>query len=78
MEFEADYVIVGGGIAGLALGVVLADDGHRVVVLEASMEYEDRVRGESMQPWGVVEAAELGVAATVGCRCADHTDLGAL
>ena len=61
MEAEADYVIVGGGIAGLALGVVLADDGHRIAVLEASVEYEDRVRGESMQPWGVVEAAELGV-----------------
>ena len=61
MESQADYVIVGGGIAGLALGAVLAGDGARVVVFEASVEYEDRVRGESMLPWGVVEAAELGV-----------------
>ena len=38
MEPEADYVIGGGGIAGLALGAVLAGDGARVVVLEASVE----------------------------------------
>ena len=61
MESDADYVIVGGGIAGLALGSALSGDGHRVVVLEASSQYEDRVRGESLLPWGVVEAAELGV-----------------
>jgi 2-polyprenyl-6-methoxyphenol hydroxylase-like FAD-dependent oxidoreductase len=30
-------------------------------VLEASEQYEDRVRGESMQVWGVKEARELGV-----------------
>ena len=65
MKSEAEYVIVGGGIAGLALGVVLAGDGHDVVVLEASLEYEDRVRGESIQPWGVAGAAELGVLQTL-------------
>ncbi len=31
------------------------------MVLEATIEYEDRVRGESMLPWGVKEARELGV-----------------
>jgi 2-polyprenyl-6-methoxyphenol hydroxylase-like FAD-dependent oxidoreductase len=30
-------------------------------VLEASEEYQDRVRGESMHAWGVKEARELGV-----------------
>jgi 2-polyprenyl-6-methoxyphenol hydroxylase-like FAD-dependent oxidoreductase len=39
----------------------LADDGLDVAILEASTEYEDRVRGESMQPWGVAEARDLGV-----------------
>jgi 2-polyprenyl-6-methoxyphenol hydroxylase-like FAD-dependent oxidoreductase len=32
-----------------------------VTVLEATAEYEDRVRGESMHAWGLKEARELGV-----------------
>ena len=32
-----------------------------MTVLEASTEYEDRVRGESMHAWGVNEARQLGV-----------------
>ena len=55
-----DVAIVGGGIAGSALGMALAADGLDVVVLEASTGYADRVRGESMLVWGVVEARELG------------------
>ena len=54
-------VIVGGGIGGATLAGALARDGLDVVMLEASLEYEDRVRGESMVPWGVAEAHELGV-----------------
>jgi 2-polyprenyl-6-methoxyphenol hydroxylase-like FAD-dependent oxidoreductase len=58
---RADVVIVGGGIAGGALATALARDGLGVTVLEASEEYEDRVRGETMMPWGVAEARALGV-----------------
>lgn len=58
---SCDVVIVGGGIGGSALATAFRRDGLEVVVLEASVEYEDRVRGESMQPWGVREARELGV-----------------
>ena len=58
---RADVVIVGGGIAGSALATALARDGSSVTVLEASEEYEDRVRGETMVPWGVAEARALGV-----------------
>src|SRR4051812_48780014 len=65
MASNAEIVIVGGGIAGLALGGALARDGHAVTVLEASLEYEDRVRGESMLPWGVAEARDLGVLQTL-------------
>jgi 2-polyprenyl-6-methoxyphenol hydroxylase-like FAD-dependent oxidoreductase len=61
----ADVVIVGGGIGGAALATALANDGLQVVVLEASEVYEDRVRGESMQPWGVAEARELGLEKTL-------------
>jgi len=58
---RCDVVIVGGGIGGASLGAALARDGLDVVVVEASDRYEDRVRGESMMPWGVKEARELGV-----------------
>ena len=56
-----DVVIVGGGIGGASLGYALADAGLGVTVLEASTEFVDRVRGESMQAWGVKEAQTLGV-----------------
>ena len=58
---QKDVVIVGAGIGGSALAKVLADDGLDVLVLEQSEVYEDRVRGESMMPWGVAEARRLGV-----------------
>jgi menaquinone-9 beta-reductase len=54
-------VIVGGGISGSALAYALASAGQSVTVLESSTEYEDRVRGEAMMPWGVKEARDLGV-----------------
>jgi 2-polyprenyl-6-methoxyphenol hydroxylase-like FAD-dependent oxidoreductase len=65
MALEAGVAIVGGGISGLSLASALARDGIEVTVLEASVEYEDRVRGESLVPWGVAEAKELGVFQTL-------------
>jgi 2-polyprenyl-6-methoxyphenol hydroxylase-like FAD-dependent oxidoreductase len=58
---EADAVIVGGGISGSTLAYALASAGKDVLVLEASTEFEDRVRGEQMHAWGVKEARDLGV-----------------
>jgi 2-polyprenyl-6-methoxyphenol hydroxylase-like FAD-dependent oxidoreductase len=57
----SDVLIVGGGIAGSSLAYALASAGRSVTVLESSTEYEDRVRGESVMPWGVKEARNLGV-----------------
>jgi 2-polyprenyl-6-methoxyphenol hydroxylase-like FAD-dependent oxidoreductase len=56
-----DVVVVGGGIAGASLAYALAVEGLGVTVLESSVEYQDRVRGEAMMPWGVKEARRLGV-----------------
>src|SRR6476660_1360837 len=61
MADRSDVVVVGGGIGGASLAYALASGGLGVTVLEASEQYEDRVRGESMQVWGVKEARDLGV-----------------
>ena len=58
-HLEPDVVIVGAGIAGGALGTVLARGGFEVVLLEHENSYPDRVRGEFMAPWGVTELAKL-------------------
>lgn len=58
----ADVVVVGGGIAGSSLAFALARSGVRVVVLEAAERFTDKVRGESIMPWGVAAAEQLGVA----------------
>jgi 2-polyprenyl-6-methoxyphenol hydroxylase-like FAD-dependent oxidoreductase len=62
---RTDVVIVGGGIAGAALAGALAAAGRGVTVLEATTEFADRVRGESMHVWGAVEARALGVDAVL-------------
>ena len=61
MEQRYETVIVGGGVAGGALGLMLARAGKSVLILEKSVEYPDRVRGEWFAPWGVVEARRIGI-----------------
>jgi 2-polyprenyl-6-methoxyphenol hydroxylase-like FAD-dependent oxidoreductase len=56
---SADVVIVGGGLAGSALSDCLTRAGLGVVVLERSANFEDRVRGEWLAPWGVSETRRL-------------------
>lgn len=53
-----DIITVGGGLGGAALAKAMAEHGARVLVLEAESRFRDRVRGESMLPWGVAEAIE--------------------
>lgn len=53
--------MVGGGIAGSALGARLAREGVRVLILEKTTEFVDRVRGEAMLPWGVAELRRIGL-----------------
>jgi menaquinone-9 beta-reductase len=56
-----DVVTVGGGLAGAALAKSLAEQGLRVLVVEQTLEFKDRVRGETMPPWGVSELRSLGL-----------------
>jgi 2-polyprenyl-6-methoxyphenol hydroxylase-like FAD-dependent oxidoreductase len=62
MQFnQPDIVVVGGGIAGASIATVLGRRGIRVLLLERQRAYRDRVRGEYMAPWGVLEARALGL-----------------
>ncbi len=80
MESSYDLVIVGGGIGGGALGTVMAKAGHSVLVLEKTRVYPDRVRGEWIAPWGVVETQRLGLhdelVAAGGHHVARHIGFG--
>ena len=58
---DYDLAIVGGGIAGSALAAVMARDGYKVLLLEQSEAFMDRVRGEWIAPWGVVETRRVGL-----------------
>jgi 2-polyprenyl-6-methoxyphenol hydroxylase-like FAD-dependent oxidoreductase len=65
-----DLVIVGGGIGGSALAKVMAERGVRVLVAERETRFKDRVRGEFLSPWGVSEAARLGIERHLRETCA--------
>lgn len=56
---NVDVAIVGGGIAGSTLALTLARSGVSVVVIEREPEFRDRIRGESIHPWGVRELTGL-------------------
>ncbi|MBV8400869.1 MAG: FAD-dependent monooxygenase [Acetobacteraceae bacterium] len=60
-----EIVVVGAGVGGAAIAFALARGGLSVAILERSDRHIDRVRGEWLAPWGVAEAAELGLADTM-------------
>ena len=67
-----DYalVIVGGGLAGASLAACMSRSGARVLVLERTEQFRDRVRGEGMHPWGVRELHALGLYGKLRETCA--------
>jgi 2-polyprenyl-6-methoxyphenol hydroxylase-like FAD-dependent oxidoreductase len=66
---DYDLAIIGGGIAGSTLGLVMARQGARVLILEKDRLFRDRVRGETVAPWGSEEARTLGVYDLLRDRC---------
>lgn len=65
-----DIVVVGAGLGGASIAKAMAEHGARVLVLEREKQFKDRVRGEAMWPWGVVELKELGLYELLVERCA--------
>lgn len=65
MDENFDVVIVGGGLAGSSTGSVLARAGLDVLVLERETAFRDRVRGEWLASWGILEAEALGIRGVV-------------
>ncbi|HLY78416.1 MAG TPA: NAD(P)-binding protein, partial [Caulobacteraceae bacterium] len=61
MAHNYDLIIVGGGIGGSALATVMARAGKSVLLLEQSLVFEDKVRGEWIAPWGVAEVKRVGL-----------------
>ena len=50
---EADFLVVGGGIAGPALACGLARFGYRIIMLEKNEQPLDTARGDHLQPYTV-------------------------
>ena len=59
--------IVGGGPAGLMLGLLLAKRGADVLVLEGHEDFEREFRGEVLQPSTAHLLDELGLLEYAGC-----------
>jgi menaquinone-9 beta-reductase len=70
MPEHYDLIVVGGGLGGSSLAASMAKHGVRVLLLERTHQFSDRVRGECMFPWGVAEAIQLGLFDLLRDRCA--------
>jgi 2-polyprenyl-6-methoxyphenol hydroxylase-like FAD-dependent oxidoreductase len=70
---DFDLVTVGGGLGASALALSMARRGARVLVLEKEKQFRDRVRGESLVPWGAAEAKDLGIYELLLTTCAQET-----
>jgi 2-polyprenyl-6-methoxyphenol hydroxylase-like FAD-dependent oxidoreductase len=61
-----EIIVVGGGLGGAAVATVMARAGARVLVVERETRFQDRIRGEFMEPWGVAETRRLGLGDAIG------------
>ena len=61
MTLSVDALVVGGGPAGLAAGIVLGQAGLKVLLCERQEFPIDKVCGEGLMPTGVAHLQQLGV-----------------
>jgi len=69
-SLQYDLITIGGGLGASSLAIGMARHGARVLVLEKEKQFRDRVRGESLVPWGVAEAHKLGLSDVLLRNCA--------
>ena len=73
MEFDTDIVIVGGGLNGPALALALAQNGHRVVVIDALAQVTRKDAGFDGRAYALALASQQLLRATgVWDRVADN------
>ena len=70
-----DLIVVGGGLAGSTLGILMARAGASVLVLEREQQHRDRIRGEGIHPWGVIEARAVGLLDVLLDRCGHQSPI---
>jgi 2-polyprenyl-6-methoxyphenol hydroxylase-like FAD-dependent oxidoreductase len=78
---DYDVVIVGAGIAGLALGCALASKGRRTCIIEAKAGVPRSMRGLTLQPNGMAALRDIGImdqVSTIGSKTArvDWCEIG--
>lgn len=56
-----DVAIIGGGVAGSGLAFALQRLGLQTALIERAEIFRDRIRGETIHPWGTNEIRELGL-----------------
>lgn len=61
MDKEVDVLIIGGGPAGLATGIVCARNGLRTIICEKRSLPVDKACGEGVMPTGVAYLERLGI-----------------
>jgi flavin-dependent dehydrogenase len=61
MRVQGEVLIVGGGVAGLAVALRLGAAGRRVLVVDRAALPRDKVCGEGIMPMGLAALRELGL-----------------